>query len=63
LADARALVCYLAVRRFGHLGVEVAKELNISRSGVSVAARRGARIVSGKKGLLEDLVNNSTMPP
>jgi REP element-mobilizing transposase RayT len=59
LADARAVICYLAVRRFGHSGVEVAKALNISRSGVSVAVRRGVEIVSGKQILLEDLINKS----
>jgi hypothetical protein len=36
--------------------VEVSKTLNISRSGVSVAARRGAEIVYGKQFLLEDLI-------
>ncbi len=60
LADTRAAICYLAVGRFGHSGVNVAKALNISRSGVSVAVKRGAEIVSIKQSLLRDLVNNST---
>jgi hypothetical protein len=60
LSDARAAICYLAVRQFGHSGVDVAKAFNISRSGVSVAVRRGAEIVRGKHALLDDLFNNST---
>ncbi len=39
--DARSVFCYLAVRKYGYNGEEVGKCLNISRSGVSVAARRG----------------------
>jgi hypothetical protein len=60
VADARATTCYLAVRRYGHSGVEVAKALNISRSGVSVAVQRGAEFMRAKPTLLEELINNST---
>jgi chromosomal replication initiation ATPase DnaA len=60
VADARATTCCLAVRRYGYSGVEVAKALNISRSGVSVAVKRGAEIMRAKPTLLEELVNNST---
>jgi REP element-mobilizing transposase RayT len=63
LADARAAICYLAVRHFNFLGVDVAKSLNISRSGVSIAVRRGAEIVKDKQALLDDLFNNSTTSP
>lgn len=45
LAGARAVICYLATRRYGFSGVEVAKALNMTRSGVSVAIRRGAETV------------------
>ena len=45
LADARAVICYVAVREWGYSGVEVAKELNMSRSGVSIAVNRGVVIV------------------
>jgi putative transposase len=63
LSDVRAAICYLAVRHYGHSGVEVAKALNISRSGVSVAVRRGSEIVKGKHTLWDELFNNSTMSP
>ena len=41
IADARSIICYLAVHRVGHNGVEVGKQVNLRRAGVSVAARRG----------------------
>lgn len=52
LAEARAAICYLAMRKHGFRGVEVAKYLNLTCSGVSVAARRGEEIVKKKQGLL-----------
>lgn len=45
LAEARALICYLAVRRLGCNGREVGRRLSLSRSGVSVAAARGGKII------------------
>lgn len=44
VADARALFCYLAVREIGHSGADVARMLNLSRAGVSIAAGRGELI-------------------
>ncbi|MCL5022345.1 MAG: hypothetical protein M1497_03075 [Nitrospirae bacterium] len=52
LADARAAICYLAVRELGYNGEKVAGILNISRSGASVAARRGEAVVRARKSLL-----------
>lgn len=46
VAEARAVTCYLALRRLGYKGVDVANLLNISPSGVTVAARRGAMIAA-----------------
>lgn len=51
LADARGAICYIAVRKMGYNGADVAKALNISRSGVSVAARRGDGIIEGNRAL------------
>ena len=45
LADARAVVSYFAVREFGYNGAELGKMLHLSRSGVSVAAKRGEELV------------------
>jgi hypothetical protein len=41
IVDARSVICYLAVRQAGHNGVEVGKQVNLRRAGVSVAACRG----------------------
>ena len=45
LADARAVVSYFAVRELGYNGAELGKMLHLSRSGVSVAAKRGEELV------------------
>jgi REP element-mobilizing transposase RayT len=44
LSDARGLLCYIAVIKMGLTGASVAKMLNVSRAGVSLAARRGEAI-------------------
>jgi hypothetical protein len=44
MANARAVIAFLAVRRFGYTGVQVAKGLALSPSGVVVAAQRGEAI-------------------
>lgn len=44
LIDARGPLCFIATRKMGMSGVVVAKALNISRSGVLVAARRSEEI-------------------
>jgi hypothetical protein len=41
ITDARSVICYLAVRLTGHSGVEVGRQVNLRRAGVSVAASRG----------------------
>jgi len=55
IAAARALLCYVGVRELGHSGAEVARFLNITDSGVSVAAERGEAMVKND-GLLQDEV-------
>lgn len=52
IAEARSIVCYLAVRLIGHNGVEVGQQLGLSRSGVSVAAGRGEPLVKNDPVLL-----------
>jgi REP element-mobilizing transposase RayT len=51
VADARALICYLGVRKLGFKGTEVARELGIGRSAVSLAVRRGERLAAGRQEL------------
>ncbi len=53
IAMARSVICYLAVRRAGHSGVDVGKQVNLLRSGVCVAAGRGEKIVLNDPVLLE----------
>lgn len=45
IADARGVLCFIAVRKMGINGALIAKMLNITRSGVVVAARRGEQII------------------
>lgn len=44
LADARGIICHIAFLS-GHRGIDLARWLNISGSGVTVAARRGKELV------------------
>ena len=57
LADVRAAICYLAVRECNISGVTVARALNMTRSGVSVAVKRGEEIVSRNQALRGKLVD------
>lgn len=52
IADARSVICYLAVRQAGHSGVEVSRHVNLRRAGVSVAAGRGEKMVKDAPVLL-----------
>lgn len=45
IVQARGVVCYLAVRKLEKSGTAVGAVLNMKRSGVCLAARRGERIV------------------
>jgi len=57
LVDVRAAICYLAVRECNYNGVAVARALNMTRSGVSVAVKRGVEIVSGNRALRDKLID------
>lgn len=52
IADVRSLVSYLAVRHLGHSGVEVGRQVGLSRSGVSMAVGRGELLVKSDPALL-----------
>ena len=54
LAEVRRVICYFAVREMGHNGAAVGKVLNMTRSGVSNAAKRGEELVR-ERPLLRDL--------
>ena len=44
ISDARAALCYLAIRMFGYRGVDLSKRLGLSEAGVVFAARRGEKL-------------------
>ena len=46
LAEARGIVCYLAVRHLGYKGTDVGKELYLGPTGVSIAVRRGEEAIT-----------------
>ena len=55
IAAIRSIICYLAVRRVGHSGVDVGRLVNVRRAAVSIAAGRGEKIVKGEPILLDIL--------
>lgn len=57
LVAMRAAVCYLAVRVCNFSGVAVAEALNMTRSGVSVAVKRGGEIVGRDPALRGKLID------
>lgn len=61
IVNARSVICFLAVRRFGYRGVQVSKSLALSASGVVLAAERGGAIFAMTEKLW-DLFPCSTGP-
>jgi REP-associated tyrosine transposase len=55
-AQARGLVCYLAVRKLKLKGIEVGKELYLSSAGVSLAIRRGERLIVEQPGMVDQVL-------
>jgi REP element-mobilizing transposase RayT len=49
-SEARAVIAYIACRRLGLTGAMVARELGVSKSAVTQACVRGARLVSNQEG-------------
>jgi putative transposase len=43
-SEARGVSCFIAINKFGYSGAAVARALNITRSGVLLAATRGEQI-------------------
>lgn len=52
-AQARGLLCFIAVRELGYKGQEVGRELNLGPAGVSIAIRRGERAIKDAPGVKE----------
>ncbi|MDX1707533.1 MAG: transposase [Desulfobacterales bacterium] len=60
---ARSVLCFWAVRELEMTGTEVARQLKMSKSGVSRAAARGEKIVSEMRlELFEDSLRNKSTP-
>jgi len=55
IVEARDILCYFAVREIGHRGAEVGRELNMTRSAVSIAAGRGEEFARSNPSLREAL--------
>ena len=43
-SDARAAICYIAIRKFGYRGIDLSKILGLSKAGVVAAVRRGEKL-------------------
>jgi hypothetical protein len=44
LAEARAMICYMAIRELGYSGLELGRELNLGSAGVSRALKRAESV-------------------
>ena len=51
VAEARGVICFIANRKLGFSGAEIAKALNVTRSGVVRDARRGEEAVNSNQEL------------
>ena len=61
VVNARNMICYFAVREMGRNGVEIGRILNLSRSGVSIAADRGEAMIQNNPSLRRIVYYNSTI--
>ena len=43
-SDARAAICYIAIRKFDYRGIDLSKILGLSKAGVVAAVRRGEKL-------------------
>ena len=57
LAEARGIVCYLAIRELGYKGFELGRELNLGAAGVSIAIRRGESFLREKPEVKEMILS------
>jgi len=57
-ASARAIICHLAIYEFGYTGSEVGKILHLGPTGVSLASRRGEKILKSDPVLLKAIMTS-----
>jgi hypothetical protein len=63
IVEARGAICFLAVREIGYSGVAVGQMLNMNRSGVCIAARRGDILMQRNPRIKEQVMNKQTTYP
>lgn len=56
IAEARGIISFIAIRELRYTGLEVGKELNLGPAGVSIALRRGERILRGRTEIKEKIL-------
>lgn len=56
-AAARGIICHLAVFEFGYAGSEVGKYLYLGSSGVSLAAKRGGKLLQDNAMLMKQIMD------
>jgi putative transposase len=57
LAEARGIICYLAIRELGHKALALGKELHLGPSGVSIALRRGESLMRERPDFKEKVLS------
>jgi hypothetical protein len=57
LAEARGLICYLAIRERGYKGSELGRELQLGPAGVSIAVRRGESLMRERPDVREKVLH------
>src|ERR1039457_3854430 len=58
IVEARGAICFLAVREIGYSGVAIGQVLNMNRSGVCIAARRGEVLVQRNPRIKEKVLGH-----
>ncbi len=56
-AEARGIICYVAIREMGYSGIEVGRELNLGASGVSRALTRAESIFRKSPQISQEIVS------
>jgi hypothetical protein len=56
-AEARGIICYLAIRELGYKGLELEKELHLGPAGVSIAVRRGESLMRERPDFKEKVLS------
>jgi hypothetical protein len=57
-ATARGLICNLAIYEYGYSGKEVGRYLHLGPTGVSLAAKRGEKVLRADQVLLQDIMTS-----